>query len=152
MVNTLKIYWSRLSHLPYGKWVFSKMIGFFIPYTGTISPYVIEVRPGFAQVYIKDKKKHRNHLCSIHALALANLGELTCGLAFHFMMEPNQRAILTNLTTDYLKKARGRIVATATASFPENVRAGSFKVEANLVDQQNITVAKVSTVWLLNHS
>lgn len=149
MVNTLITWWSRLSSWPLGKWIFSRMVGFMIPYTGTVSPNISKVGPGFAEVFIKDKPSHRNHLRSIHALALANLGELTTGLALHFGMDPQKRAILTNLKIEYLKKARGTITATTTIENLPSLTDGPIEVLANLADKQGDVVAKVRATWLL---
>ena len=93
MVNKLKTWWERLATLPLGKWLFSKALALLIPYTGTISPLVLEITPGFAKVHMAQRRRIFNHLDSIHALALGNLGELTTGLALHFAIKDNQRAI-----------------------------------------------------------
>jgi len=149
MVNTLKLWWARLSPFPCGKWLFSKLVGFLIPYTGSISPIILQCRPGFAEVMIKDGRRLRNHLGSLHALALANLGEFTTGLAIHFAMQRNTRAILTHLSCDFVKKARGTITASAAVELSERHEEGPVVVEAKLFDPQKNLVAKVSATWLL---
>ncbi len=148
MVNTLKTWWKRLSQWPLGRWFFSRMVGLIIPYTGTISPNIVKVAPGFAEVFIKDKRRHRNHLRCIHALALSNLGELTTGLALHFSLESEKRAILTNLQVEFLKKARGVITGKATIENRENL-LGPILVQANLSDQHGDVVARVTATWLV---
>lgn len=149
MVNTLKTWWARLSRLPLGRFIFSKIVGFFIPYTGSISPHVVKLVPGNAEVRIRDCRKHRNHLRSIHALALANLGEFTTGLAVHFAMDDEMRAILTRLDIQFLKKARGPITARAKTSAPYLDTEGPLVVDAHLFDEQGVLVTKVSATWLL---
>jgi acyl-coenzyme A thioesterase PaaI-like protein len=151
MVHTLKMWWSRLAPFPGGKWFFSKIIGFLIPYTGTISPYVRELRPGYAKVSIKDRYRNRNHLASLHALAIANLGELTTGLALHFAMPDGSRAILTRLESEYLKKARGTIFSSAHVD-TSTVQSGIVPVVASIVDERNTLVAKVTAYWLIDKS
>lgn len=151
MVNTLKTWWKRLSGTPLGKWVFSRMIGLMIPYTGTISPNVEKLAPGFAEVFIKDRRRHRNHLRSFHAIALANLGELTTGLALHFLLDAQARAILTSLNIEFLKKARGVITAKATIE-QRAPFGGPIVVEALLSDVHGDIVAKVRATWLVGKS
>jgi acyl-coenzyme A thioesterase PaaI-like protein len=148
MINAIKTWWDRLSSWPCGKWLFSRIVGYLIPYTGTVSPNIVRLAPGYAEVFIKDKRRHRNHLRSIHALALGNLGEVTTGLALHFALESNKRAILVNLTIDYLKKARGVITAKATIAAPKNL-LGLVVVQASLLDHQSEIVAKCVATWLV---
>lgn len=105
MGNSIKTWWGKLSTHPFGKWIFSRILGWLIPYTGTIRPNIVKLGPGSAEVFIKDTRRNRNHLQSIHALALGNLGELTTGLALHFGMETNKRAILTNLNVEFPQKS-----------------------------------------------
>src|SRR5689334_10080950 len=79
--NLLRIAWDVLSGMPGGKLVFSKLVGRMAPYTGTIKATVTVLRPGYAEVEMHDRRGVRNHLASIHAIALANLGELAGNVA-----------------------------------------------------------------------
>lgn len=148
MVQTLKTWWTRLARTAFGRWFFSRIMGFLIPYTGSVRPLILAVEPGFAQVCIRDRRGVRNHLKSIHAIAIANLGEVTTGLALHFTLPNEARAILTNLSVTYLKKARGTI--TATTQFSEQVSVGPMPIEARLVDEQGDVVATVNAIWLVD--
>lgn len=150
MVKTLKRSWQILSKQPLGKWLFSKAIGRMIPYTGSISPQVVEVGPGHAKVRMSDKKGLRNHLASFHALALSNLGELTTGLALHFALKDQSRAILTKLEVEFLKKARGTITADSTTNIPGPSWQGAQVVEAQLFDEKQDLVARVKATWLVD--
>lgn len=151
MVNAVKTWWNRLSSWALGRWFFSRVVGFLIPYTGSISPNIAKLAPGFAEVFIKDKRKNRNHLRCIHALALGNLGELTTGLALHYTLQGNKRAILTNLNVQFFKKSRGVITARAIIDRTDDV-LGPIVVEANLFDRQGDVVAKVQATWLVGQS
>jgi hypothetical protein len=73
--------WRRLAPLPGGPWLFSRIFGFMVPYSGSVGPRVRVFEPGHAEVEIPDRRSNRQHLGSVHAIALMNLAEMTSGLA-----------------------------------------------------------------------
>lgn len=141
--------WGRLSPLPGGKWLFSKLIGIVIPYTGSVQPRVVELRPGHAIVNLHDRRRVRNHLKSVHAIALANLAEFTTGLATLSGMPPGSRAILTGLEVEYLKKARGTLRAECKSELPASIETQSLKVQADIFDAEGDCVATGKATWLI---
>jgi acyl-coenzyme A thioesterase PaaI-like protein len=147
-------WWSRLAPLPAGRYLFSIALGLFIPYTGSIRARVEELRPGYARLVMTDRRRVRNHLNSVHAVALLNLGEVTSGLAVFSALSANMRGILTEIHAQYLKKARGRLTARAEFRAPDLPAANgdeTCEVEAFIEDSTGDTVSIVRAAWLIGY-
>ena len=154
--------WSRLQPFPRGGTLFSIILGRRIPYTGGMGARVEELKAGHARVRLPDRRKVRNHLDSIHAVALTNLGELSGGLATLTGVPPGIRGIVLRLESEYLKKARGILHAEATWIPPTAWVDGETPlhqdestecwVEAIVRDSEGDEVARVRALWRLGRS
>lgn len=102
-------------------------------------------------VSLADRRSVRNHLNSIHAVALTNLGELASGLALVTDLPAESRAIVTGLRIEFLKKARGRLVATGSASAPLRAELDRGPVvcvaRAEIQDAEGEIVATLRVDW-----
>jgi len=141
--------WDRLSRWPGGKRLFSFLLGKTAPYTGTIGARVEELRRGYCRVTLRDRHKVRNHLRSIHAIALMNLAEMCSGLAAIYTMDPSLRGIITHLEMDYLKKARGRLIGECTVSELSSTERREEEFEVKISNESGDLVARARAHWLL---
>jgi acyl-coenzyme A thioesterase PaaI-like protein len=91
----------------------------------------------------------RNHLESVHAVALVNLGEVASGLATLSGLPSSVRGIVTGLSAEYLKKARGLLVAECRSQVAEITESREHRAEALIRNQAGDVVAKVTARWLL---
>ncbi len=145
-------WWLRLAALPAGGRLFSFVLGWIAPYSGSIKALVEEIKPGYARVNLKDRRKVRNHLRSIHAIALINLGEIATGLAVLSTLSENMRGIVLNINAEYVKKARGKLTAIAEFQLPQPLLDNtSCEVVAELKDQSGETVSRVRATWLIGY-
>lgn len=144
---TIAELWARLAPLPFGKRFFSFLIGWMAPYTGTVGARVEELGPGHAVVSLRDRRAVRNHLKSVHAIALMNLGEVATGIAVMHGIDGRGRGIITQLKMDYLKKARGTITATCDVALPTEPGKHDLVVLGSLRDAAGEEVARATATW-----
>ena len=141
--------WQRLRPIPGGRVLFRWLIGWLIPYTGTIHATVLELSPGRARVQMRDRWRVRNHLGSIHAIALANLAEFTGGVALAAGLPETVRGIVVGISINYLKKARGTLTAECTCQPPEVSVRTEYQVTTAVRDAAGDVVAMATARWLL---
>jgi len=124
-------------------------VGFTAPYTGSMGARVEAFEPGYARVSLRDRRAVRNHLKSVHAIALTNLAELASGLALTGALPPGTRGIPVALSITFMKKARGRLVAECRTTLPAIVGPVDHEVTAAIRDASGDEVARASVTWKL---
>lgn len=138
-----------MSRIPGGPRAFSKMVGRMAPYTGTVGARVIELRDGYGCALLEDRKAVRNHLNSVHAIALANLGEMVSGVTMLYSLDPRMRGILTGIRVEYLKKARGTLRAECRVEPITEVAEIELTLEVDIFDESGTLVCRVFPEWKL---
>ena len=142
--------WLRLKFIPGGIWLFNRIVKWIIPYTGSINAKVKVLEPGYALIELADHRAIRNHLNSIHAIALANLGEFTSGFALLSGLPSDVRGIPTQISIEYFKKARGLLVAESRSVPPKVTETMDYEVFADIRDAEGDMVARVTANWRLS--
>ncbi|HBS26169.1 MAG TPA: DUF4442 domain-containing protein [Gammaproteobacteria bacterium] len=145
----LRSQWRLLSKLPFGKKIFSRMLGLIVPYSGSLRAQIETLEPGHSVVTLKDRRRVRNHLNSIHAIALCNLGELATGMAILNGLPDGARGILKKIEIEYFKKSRGLLTAECHCSPPENTSKQEYRIAAEIKDQSGDVTALAHATWLI---
>jgi len=118
------------------------MVGTAAPYTGTIDAQVVELRRGYSRVILRDRRKVRNHLRCVHAIALANLGELCGNVGLAYSLPDDARFIVAELSMEYLKKARGTITAECHCPTPTTSERQEYDVVVEMKNEAGELVCR----------
>ncbi len=145
--GSLRAIWAQLKHLPAGGVLMGRIIGTMAPYTGTVRPEILALEPGFAKVRMRDRRAVRNHLASVHAIALMNLGEVATGTALLFTIPDGARGIIVHLGMDYLKKARGTLTAECACPPISGATKQQYELTADIRDEGGEVVARAFARW-----
>ncbi len=141
--------WNRLHPLPGGEWLFARIFRWTVPYSGSGAPRIRAVEPGYCRVEIPDRRANRQHLGSVHAIALLNAAEQASGLAMMAGLPDGVRGIVTGIGMQYFKKARGTIAAESRVAVPVVTQDLDFDVTADCPDREGTVVARATVRWRL---
>ncbi len=139
----------RLTGWPAGHWLFTRLVKRMIPYTGSVDPTVEILEPGYARISMVQRRKFEQHLGSIHAIALANLAEFASGAAMTTAMPDGYRGIVTKISIEYLKKARGKVTAQARPTLPDISVEAEHDFLSEITDESGDVVARATVRWRL---
>jgi acyl-coenzyme A thioesterase PaaI-like protein len=137
----------QLARWPGGSWLADRLLGWAVPYSGSLGARVRHLEPGHARVELRDRRRVRNHLGSVHAVALVNLGELCSGLALLSTLGPEQRGIVLGLRTEFRRKARGTLLAECRTGPPPAGIESNPELCAEIRDRGGELVAVVQVQW-----
>lgn len=147
--NPVRLFWKKLKPYPGGKRAFSRLVGLMAPYSGSLNAQVQELDEGYARLALADRRALRNHLDCIHAIALINLGEMTSGLAMTYGLGKNMRGIVTKLSTEFIKKARGDLIGECHCDLPREGVSGTREVTSVILNNDGEAVARIKATWLI---
>ena len=112
MPDTLAIF-RRLSRVPAGKWLFSRMVVRKAPYFGTIRPHIRAVEPGHAEVVLPKRRAVENHIGTVHVIAAVNGLEAAMGLLAEATCPAGMRWIPKGMEVDYVAKGTTDLLCVA---------------------------------------
>lgn len=142
--NPIRTAWDKLHGLPGGTQLFSRLVGQMAPYTGSIGAHVESLERGRAVVTLQDRRAVRNHLRSVHAVALVNLAELAGNIALAYSLPDDARFIVAGISIEYVKKARGKITARCECPVPETSERREYPVPVTMEDASGQVVARAT--------
>ena len=151
MANQVLSLYARLADKPLGRWLFAKLVCWKAPYFASIAPRIESLEPGRGVASIAHRRRVTNHIGTVHAIALCNLAEFIGGLACEASVPPTMRWIPKGMDVRYLKKAVGRMRATATPAFLPHAADDGYELPFDVVieDPQGDAVLRaVIAMWI----
>lgn len=143
--------WKKMSALPGGKIVFSRMVCLKAPYFRTIRPLVMRLDEDVCEVRIGNRRAVHNHIGTVHAIAMCNMAELAGGLLTDAAVPARtHRWIPKGMTVEYLKKAETDLRAVARFVGPAlPTSAAEVPVEVEVYDtrEQLVFRARIA-MWV----
>lgn len=147
--RTLRLY-RKFAQFPMGKWLFSRVVCLTAPYFGSISPRFLSLVPGKAEVAMRNRRRVRNHIGTVHAIAMCNLCELAAGTMTDASMPSGMRWIPKSMQVEYLSKAETDLTATARIDLPlAQDKSYELPVTVEVVDSgAQVVLRAVITMWI----
>ena len=101
---------------------------------------------------LKNKKKVRNHIGTLHAAASALVAETATGMALGMHIPDNKIPVLKTMHVNYLKRSKGGLTAEASLSDEQiealhNEDKGSFVINCQVVDESGNNPIACQMEW-----
>ncbi|MGB0866276.1 MAG: hotdog fold domain-containing protein [Granulosicoccaceae bacterium] len=140
----------KFQKLPFGNWLFSRVVCFKAPYFGTVSPVLHSMEPGRAEVRFRRRRRVQNHIGTVHVIAICNGLEMAMGMVAEASIPKHLRWLPKRMAVDYPAKSetiRIRAIATVDpASFQKDTEV-PIRVQA-LRDDDTVVVDGTITLWV----
>ena len=139
-MNKLLDIYTKCAKLPGGKRIFSSLVCMKAPYFKTIKPLFRELRPGYCEITMKNRRAVQNHIKSVHAIAMCNISELTAGSMLEATLPRTMRWIPKSMHVDYLKIAKTDLKATCEISIKDLDTPRELPMTVHVTDTNNVEV------------
>ena len=131
---------------------YGKLVCELAPYFSTIDPQFVDMKPGYVEVCIKNRKEIQNHLGSIHAAAMCNVAELAGGMLTEITLPEGKRWIPGAMNVQYLAKAKTDLKAIAEGSGIDWTTPGRLTIPVDLFDTDGNKVFAAQIIMNIKES
>jgi acyl-coenzyme A thioesterase PaaI-like protein len=112
-MSMLATLWEKTNGLPMGNRIFSTLYAQKAPYFATIHATVTELRPNYAELQLPKRRSVKNHIGTVHAIALCNGAEMAMGALAEMTCPADKRWIPAGMDIRYTAKADSDITVIA---------------------------------------
>ncbi|GAA5009167.1 DUF4442 domain-containing protein [Acinetobacter puyangensis] len=132
--------------------IWSKAFGRIVPMVGTANIRYLEVSQSKVVVRLENQRNMQNHIKGVHAAAMALLAETATGFVTGLNVPDDRILLIKSLHVDYLKVAKGGLIATATLSaeqqqFILNQEKGDLEIPVTVIDDSGESPIQCHMVW-----
>ncbi|MGH8292838.1 MAG: DUF4442 domain-containing protein [Gammaproteobacteria bacterium] len=129
-------------------WAFGKNV----PFMRTARLQFLELGEERALLHLRNRRRVRNHIGSVHAAAVALLAETASGTLLTMNLPDDRVPLLKSMQVDYHKRAQGGLLAEATleAGARARLRAeekGEIVVPVKVTDESGEEPVKCTMRW-----
>ncbi|MFT4298668.1 MAG: hotdog fold domain-containing protein [Aeromicrobium sp.] len=139
--------YTKTAGLPQGKRLFSLAYGQAAPYFSTIHMQVREMKPHYGQLVIPKRRGVKNHIGTVHAIAVCNGLEAAMGLLAEATCPKDSRWLPKGMEVEYLAKSTSAITCTAEST-PEAWENGPDVPVTVTATREDGTVVVQGTIHL----
>ena len=123
-----------------------------IRFAGTAGVKVEKLTDYEAVLTLKNRKKVQNHIGSVHAAAMALLGESATGFLVGMSVPDSRTPVIKSMHVDYVKRCTGDLRAEAKLTVEQVQRIlreekGEVTVPVMITDSKNVEPVKCEYVW-----
>jgi hypothetical protein len=153
-INKLGRYVAKINN--YSPWLRSPLLtllfGKAVKFAGTASVKVDVLNFQQAQLSLANKTKVQNHIGSVHAAAMALLGESASGFLVGLHVADDRIPLLKSMQLNYVKRATGKLVATTSLTeqqiqFIRDSEKGDITIQVVITDELNVEPVIAEFVW-----
>jgi acyl-coenzyme A thioesterase PaaI-like protein len=112
MSSVLRLY-TTLSRVPQGRTLFSLAFARKAPYFRSVRPRFRDVRPHRVELLVRDRRSVRNHIGTVHVIAVCNGLEAAMGALAEATVPPGKRWLPKGMEVEYVAKASSDITCVA---------------------------------------
>ena len=142
-VNPTRFKWAqKIINLPGVHFLSWLGIAIGAPYSANIRPHFTHVSPGHLELSMKKRRAVCNHMNTVHAVAMANLIELTAAATIVANIPSSARWIPSGMNIQYLKKAKTNLHSICKLDMPDWHIKQDLDIKVSLFDINNEEVAR----------
>lgn len=130
----------------------SFVLGRAVPFVGTAGLHVEEMTDRRVVVSLRNRRRVRNHIGTVHAAAIALLAETASGFVVGMNVPDDRVPVIKTLRVDFLKRVKGamRAVAELTDAQREVIlreEKGETQVTVTVTDGEGKAPVQCTMIW-----